>query len=115
MRGGEEQKMTGTSIGKNTVWRPIRVLKVLGVFAWFCSKQNRENIKLISAALNNDAHQMRQEGRSRAFIQCVLLWHALAGTTLPIVWYGFRRLLAAILPIGKLITKIVIAWSLVSG
>ena len=55
---------------------------------------------------------MRQEGRTELFIECVLLWHVLAGNMLPIMSHAFRR----ILPIGKVFSKIiVIVWNLVRG
>ncbi len=93
------------SLKANTSRRPIRVLKILRAFAWFCSKENRENIDLIIADLKKDTDAMRREKRREIFVQCVLLWHV-ANTVLPIMWDGFRRLLAAILPVGKIIGTI---------
>ena len=56
---------------------------------------------------------MRRERRSEVFIQHVLLWHVFEGTMLPIMWEGIRRLLAAILPMLKLGSKITIVSKLV--
>ncbi len=105
-RSPGKQERTLADAGTNTCRRTIRVLKLLRAFAWFCSKQNRENIQLITADLKKDTCQMRRQGRREAFIHCVLLWHVFANTMLPIAWDGTCRLIAAILPIGKFMSRI---------
>jgi|ERR1035438_1141188 hypothetical protein len=82
------------------------VLKILSTFAWFCSKPNRDNIALITTNLKKDVRQMRDAGRSQHFITIVLLWHVVFGTIVPILWDSVIRLINAVLPIGKVISKI---------
>jgi len=114
MRRARPTDKPSPGVDKSVAGRPIRVLRLLEGFAWFCSKQNRYHIKLISAGLKRDADKMRREKRCEVFVQRVLLWHSI-GTMLPIMWHTIARLLAAILPIGKLIGKITVAWNLVFG
>jgi hypothetical protein len=99
-----ERAITSGDIATQTHRRSIRVLKLLGAFAWFCSKQNREIIEAIIADLKKDAADMRREKRREFFVQCVLLWRVL-GTVLPIAWDGLYRFLAAISRVGKIIRK----------
>jgi hypothetical protein len=114
MRRARRNHKPRTCVDKSTTGRGIRVLRFLEHFGWFCSKQNRYHIKLISAGLKKDADKMQRQECSEVFIQQVLLWHTVA-TMLPIMWHAISRLLAGILPIRKLIGKIAIAWTLASG
>ena len=114
MRRARFADKPGTGADESTARRPIRGRQLLDGFAWFCSKQNRDHIKVISAALKKDAVQMRKEECSEVFIQWVLLWHT-TGTMLPIMWHTIRGLVAAILTTAKLLGKIIVVWNLVVG
>jgi hypothetical protein len=100
----EREKSLDSRTGINQ--QPIRVLKLLETFGWFCSKENRQITKLTTRDLKKDAATMRTQKRHEIFIQCVLLWHVVAKTIVPILWDSLRRFITAVLPLGWFIRKI---------
>jgi hypothetical protein len=108
--GGFRADRTFAHPVSNTFHKRSPVLKLLRLFSWFCSKENRRHIELVATDLKKDARQMREHGHDRFFIGTVLLWHAVFGTMLPILWDGGCRLLIAVLPITKVIAGIKGAW-----
>jgi hypothetical protein len=72
--------------------RSSGVLGLLKAFAWFCGKENREQIECTLADLTKDRLQMEQKKRRKPFIFFVLLWNVF-GTIFAILWDGCLRLI----------------------
>lgn len=94
-------------LNKKTKKEPLRALNLLKAFAWICGKENREHLEMIIVDLKKDILQMQSEKYSERFIKRVVRWHIFVGAILPIVWDGFRRFVGAVLPVGKIIRKLI--------
>jgi len=99
-RRATEGKDTQTATRRREHW----VLKLLRGFAWFCGETRREEIELIIADLKRDVRQMKKERRSKAFMGKVLVWHGV-WAVVAMLWDGLMRILAAVVPVGKIISK----------
>jgi len=84
---------------------PIKALKILEIFSWFCSHENRENLAFTACNLKKDNREMREKKHSTHLIRSVLFWHV-STTILVIIWDGFLRFIEKILPITKIINRI---------
>ncbi|HSY20108.1 MAG TPA: hypothetical protein VK815_17310 [Candidatus Acidoferrales bacterium] len=86
--------------------KPQWAFKILGMFAWFCSKRNRKKIQIITADLKKDIQKIRLQQHSGIFIQCVMLWHVIATVCVIFASSRLRRFVVIVVAAGKIIRMI---------
>jgi hypothetical protein len=80
-------------------------LGLLGLFYWFCGKENREHIALTIDDLKEVSQKMAKQGRGRFFISVVLLCRGF-NEIVPIVWDKLQRILEELARFAKLMRQI---------
>src|SRR5258705_5288833 len=84
--------------------KPRKAASMLRAFGWFCTPATRADLKLVIADLRRDERSMKKEGRSAAFIKCVVFWRSLASMA-GIMWAGAGKALEPISSLLKVLTR----------
>lgn len=84
-------------------------MRVLRHFRWLVTKQRREELETLMADLRRDRRAMRKENIPLKTVNWITFWQVLS-SIVPIVWDGFLRFLAAILPMAKIVKGVKGLW-----
>ncbi|HVZ63212.1 MAG TPA: hypothetical protein VG936_01395 [Lacunisphaera sp.] len=94
--------------GKGTERKP-RAIRTLRLLYWFCGRENRETVEVISSDLMTDLAEMRAEKYNEYFVQLVLWWRVLAGAAWPIISDSLIRFFWKVI---KLVGAAVAVWKI---
>ena len=76
---------------KSLAQSPLRMLTILKVFSWVCSKETRTDIDCIVADLKKTMRVMQDAEHSNISTSLCILWEVTAGAIVPIIWGACQR------------------------